>query len=125
MGKVDRERRKLWDFGRHYGATKEQLIAAFNSTIDSQPQLCYNGDTMATRAKPDGGFNVNKAKALLVDSHGETITLGGIARGTGLHVTHLSKIFNGHRKPSLKAASKIAAYLGITLEKLNRALEIN
>jgi transcriptional regulator with XRE-family HTH domain len=56
-----------------------------------------------------------------------TITLGRLAAGTHLSDSYLSKIFNGHRTPSLSTAARIAANLGcsldtlyITLRKINK-----
>ncbi len=60
----------------------------------------------------------------LLNREGERITYYEIARNTGLHVTHISKVFNGRRRPSLEAAGKISGYLGVTLEELKVALRI-
>lgn len=49
-------------------------------------------------------------------------SLGRLAAGTGMTVAHLSRIFNGKRSPSFKAAGKIAAYLGVTMDALNTVL---
>lgn len=51
-----------------------------------------------------------------------TATLGAIARGTGLNVEHVSRIFNRKRTPSLRSAVKIAKFLQIPVEKLHEAL---
>lgn len=49
-------------------------------------------------------------------------TLGDVARGTGLNVEHVSRIFNGKRMPRLKTAARIAAHLEITIDQLYRSL---
>lgn len=52
------------------------------------------------------------------------VTLGEVARATDLNVEHVSRIFNKHRKPSIRAAGRIALFLGVTVERLLEALEI-
>ncbi len=49
-------------------------------------------------------------------------TLGDIARGTGLNVEHVSRIFNKKRTPRLKTAARIAEYLGVSIDRLYAAL---
>lgn len=69
--------------------------------------LCYNGieDSMdLTRAG--------------------TVTLTNIANGTGLSLSMVSRIMAGKRTPSLDSASKIAAYLGISIEELMQSLPV-
>jgi len=39
-------------------------------------------------------------------------------RTTGISVSHISKIFNGRRLPSLVAAKKISSALGVSLDTL-------
>lgn len=60
----------------------------------------------------------------LLKREGERITHYDVARNTGIHVTHINRIFNGKRRPSLQTASKISTYLGCTLEELQAALRI-
>lgn len=43
------------------------------------------------------------------------INLSHIARKSGLSLSTVSKIFSGHRNPSMKSAEKIATALDITL----------
>lgn len=49
-------------------------------------------------------------------------SVGDVARGTGITHSHISRIFNGRRTPSMACAVKIANFLGITLDDLNAAL---
>lgn len=59
----------------------------------------------------------------LAAASGINFTISDVARGTGLHLTHVSRIFNGKRKPSLAAAKKIADYLHVSLDRLNTVLQ--
>lgn len=54
---------------------------------------------------------------------GHHIGIGELARRTGLSKTHVSKVFNGQRRPSLRNARKIAIALSITLDELYEHLE--
>ena len=47
-----------------------------------------------------------------------------IARETGLHIALISRVMNGARRPSLRAARVLAAYFGITVEELCRELGV-
>lgn len=44
--------------------------------------------------------------------------LNAMARNTGISVTYLSRIFNGHRRPSMRMSNKIATHMGISLDDL-------
>ncbi len=44
--------------------------------------------------------------------------LSDIARVTGVSLAHISRVFGRTRRPSLGLASKIAAYLGMPIDKL-------
>lgn len=50
------------------------------------------------------------------------VTQGEIARGTGLSVSHVCKVLGGKRGMSMRTAEKIAGYLGMSIEQLNRAV---
>jgi len=52
-----------------------------------------------------------------------TITLSDVSRSTGVSLSHVSRIMSGQRKPSLDVASKIAAYLGVSIEELMHMLD--
>jgi transcriptional regulator with XRE-family HTH domain len=45
-------------------------------------------------------------------------TLGSVARGTGLDMTYLSRVFGERRSASIQTMQKIAAYLGVTIDAL-------
>lgn len=45
-----------------------------------------------------------------------------IHRGTGLSLSHVSRMFNGHRMPSGDALNQVAGYLGVSLDELYRYL---
>lgn len=45
------------------------------------------------------------------------VSLTNIANGTGISLSMVSRIMNGHRTPSLDNATKIAAYLGISVDE--------
>jgi transcriptional regulator with XRE-family HTH domain len=49
---------------------------------------------------------------------GKVIVLGEIARATKISKSQLSRIFNKKRQPSLDSVSKIAAYLGLSIDTL-------
>lgn len=66
----------------------------------------------------------HEAVERILRKDGERLTFYQIARNTGIHVTFICKIFNGTRRPSLRTASKLAAYLGISIEELTDALRI-
>lgn len=45
-------------------------------------------------------------------------SLSDISRGTGLHLSTVSRIFSGERNLGMKAATQIANYLGIGIDQL-------
>lgn len=45
-------------------------------------------------------------------------TRAEIANGTGISISHISRIFSGNRMPSLDTAHRISRYLGITMDAL-------
>lgn len=49
-------------------------------------------------------------------------SIGDVARGTGISVSHVSRIFNGRRMPRLDTAQKIANYLQVTVDQLMAAI---
>jgi transcriptional regulator with XRE-family HTH domain len=49
---------------------------------------------------------------------GHTYTCKQIADGAGLHISLVSRIFRGKRKPSLYAAHRLASFLRISIEDL-------
>jgi transcriptional regulator with XRE-family HTH domain len=51
-------------------------------------------------------------------SLGHQAGIGVLARRTGLSKAHISKIFNGARKPSLKVARRLSEALEISLDEL-------
>jgi transcriptional regulator with XRE-family HTH domain len=55
----------------------------------------------------------------LVRQDGTRITYYDIARGTGLDVTYVGRLFNQKRSPSVRSLEKIAGYLGCSLDRLN------
>lgn len=50
------------------------------------------------------------------------LNLSDVARGTGISVSHVSRIFNGLRTPSLDVAETIAKYLGVGLTEFTKYL---
>jgi transcriptional regulator with XRE-family HTH domain len=46
------------------------------------------------------------------------VSVGDVARGTGLSPSHLSRVFNGRRTPSMRTALKIALFVGCTIDEL-------
>jgi transcriptional regulator with XRE-family HTH domain len=50
------------------------------------------------------------------------LNLSDVARGTGISVSHVSRIFNGLRTPSLDVAETIAKYLGVGLTEFTKFL---
>lgn len=48
----------------------------------------------------------------------KTFSRGEIARGTGLSLSHVSRIFSGERNPSLNTVRKVAQFINIPLEQL-------
>lgn len=46
-----------------------------------------------------------------------------LSRVTGIDMAHISRICNGKARPSLRLATQIAEYLGITVEQLNELLD--
>ena len=53
----------------------------------------------------------------------ETLNLSDVARGTGLSVSHISRVFSGDRTPSLPVLKGIAKYLSVDLTELSGFLE--
>lgn len=47
----------------------------------------------------------------------EAVCLSELGRATGITVSYASRIFSGERRPSLPVASKIAKYLGMSIDK--------
>lgn len=50
-------------------------------------------------------------------------TLSDVARATGMSLSHVSRIFSGHRTPTVKALRDIATFLGIGTGELLEILE--
>lgn len=50
------------------------------------------------------------------------LNLSDVARGTGISVSHVSRIFSGLRTPSLDVAEAIAKYLGVGLNDFTKFL---
>lgn len=53
---------------------------------------------------------------------GREYSRGDIARGTGLSMSHVSRILSGRRVPSLRTARLLSRYFGIGLDDLDRVL---
>lgn len=49
-------------------------------------------------------------------------SLSDIARGTGLSLSHVCRVFSGKRAPSMGTARTIAGFLGTTTDKLYESL---
>lgn len=49
---------------------------------------------------------------------GTSTSMCQLARAVGVTVPHMSRIFNNKRTPSLTTAAKMAAYLGISIDRL-------
>lgn len=50
-------------------------------------------------------------------------TLSDVARATGMSLSHVSRIFSGHRTPTVKALRDIAAFLNVGTGELLEILE--
>jgi transcriptional regulator with XRE-family HTH domain len=50
------------------------------------------------------------------------LNLSDVARGTGISVSHVSRIFGGLRTPSLDVAETISNYLGVGLGEFTKFL---
>lgn len=68
--------------------------------------------------KPTGQEFIVTVNVPLINIHGRKYSRSQIAKDTGLDISHISKIFNGQRKPSLSNALTLAAYFHITVEEL-------
>jgi len=55
----------------------------------------------------------------------EGMTRYGIAKATGVDVGHISRIFSGKGRPSLRLARMIALYLEMPVEELCNILGLN
>lgn len=53
-----------------------------------------------------------------VHVHGRKLSLGEIARGSGITRPHVTRIFNGKRELSLRSAQKLASFLGVSIDSL-------
>ena len=53
----------------------------------------------------------------------DSLNLSDVARGTGISISHVNRVFNGNRTPSLPNLRKIAAYLKVDLTELSGFLE--
>ena len=56
------------------------------------------------------------ATAQVITGSGEIVSFTEIARATRLDTSYISRIFSGERRPSLRVASRIATYLGMSLD---------
>lgn len=74
------------------------------------------------RSTPSDRFRKARDK-FLQRQDGTKVSYYDIARGTDLSVTHVCKIFNLQRFPSLRTAVRISAYLGCTVEELIKVLD--
>ncbi|MBZ5629367.1 MAG: helix-turn-helix transcriptional regulator [Acidobacteriia bacterium] len=53
---------------------------------------------------------------------GRAYNRGEIARGTGYTLSAISRIFGGKRAPTMRTATKLASFFGITLDELMSVL---
>ena len=53
----------------------------------------------------------------------DSLNLSDVARGTGISISHINRVFNGNRTPSLPVLRKIAQYLKVDLTELSGYLE--
>ncbi len=51
------------------------------------------------------------------------LNLSDVARGTGISISHINRVFNGNRTPSLPVLRKVAKYLNVDLTELSGYLE--
>lgn len=77
--------------------------------------------TKARKAEAEERFAI-KRERILTRADGSHITYYDIARGTELHVTFINRVFNRHRRMSMKSAEKVAAYIGCSIDALNALL---
>lgn len=60
--------------------------------------------------------NFRRNLAAVIDARG--ISQSELARLSGIHVTTINRILNGHNEPTVTTAEKLAVAAGITAEKL-------
>jgi len=68
-------------------------------------ELCYRDDGRF-------GLFVSKRRKLM------TLTLGGLARASGLSVSYVSKLEAGQRRPTIRTIEKLAPALGLKTDAL-------
>jgi hypothetical protein len=61
-------------------------------------------------------------RKLSVVLNADVPSFGRIASGTGLHRSYVCLIFNGKRRPSSPALSRLSAFLGVSMGKLYAVL---
>lgn len=53
----------------------------------------------------------------------EPLSYYAIARATGYHVSYITRVFNGERRPSIDCLTAVSGYLGCSVDKLIAALQ--
>ena len=48
----------------------------------------------------------------------EDVNRAAVARATGVNISHISRILNGHSRPSFDLAKAMAGYLEISMDEL-------
>lgn len=73
---------------------------------------------------PDGPCVADRPRSNHIKFHGRFINLTRVREATHYSHSSIVKIFHGDRTPSLEGATQIAKALKITVEQLQRGLEI-
>ena len=77
------------------------------------------------RNRPLEGATRPPTRNRLLERLAPGTSLGQVARAVDLNIEYVSRIFNRKRTPSLRAAQRIAKFLGMPLDELAGALRIS
>lgn len=72
--------------------------------------------SQSCRAVKVGG--IMKSMGHKVQIGGREYSRGEIARGTGMSMSHISRVFSGQRVPSMKTIERIAQFAGMSAAAL-------
>lgn len=92
----------------------ESLVVSAPVSLARPPLSVEKESRIKIITAPENGM----ATHIIVPGRVEPVTLSDIARGADLSLSHVSRVFSGDRGPSMDTVSRIAGYLGISMDSL-------
>jgi DNA-binding XRE family transcriptional regulator len=101
------------------------MIAAEVANMKQRGEGGFGGEkgssTPATTFGPIPSTKQTSIRRFLAE---QGVTIGSLADGCETSKPYMNRIVNGRRDPSIHLASRMAAYLGISLDRVHQMLEL-